>query len=81
MRLRRPVGVSGSSIPAVIGFELKSVSEKFMVALLMYESARVKAPAIWVVVVVEMSDSVVVNIRLRNETRRLRSMRAKGRYL
>jgi len=41
----------------------------------------VRAPAICVVVVVEMSDSVVVEIRLRREMMRQSSMRAKGRYL
>ena len=47
----------------------------------MYDNASVRAPAICVVVVVEMSDSVVVEMRLRREVRRQSSIVAKGRYL
>lgn len=39
------------------------------------------APAICVVVVVDISDSVVEAIRLRNEVSRAFSTRANGRYL
>ena len=58
-----------------------SVSLNAIVALFMYESARVRAPAIWVVLVVATSVSVVVDIRFRRDVRRLFSISAKGRYL
>lgn len=52
-----------------------------MDALLMYDNASVRAPAICVVVVVPTSASVVAAMSSRREVRRLSSMRAKGRYL
>lgn len=81
IRLCRPVGISLVPRPAGVGLEEEPVSEKFSVALLMYERASVRAPAICVVVVVEMSDSVVVEIKFRREERRQSSMSANGRYL
>lgn len=66
---------------AAVGLLDEPVSEKVMVALLIYDRARVRAPAIWVVLVVEISISVVVERRLRREASRLFSMRVKGRYL
>lgn len=47
----------------------------------MYERARVRAPAIWVVVVVDTSCSVVLSIRFRTELRRVFSMSANCLYL
>lgn len=81
MRLWRPSDASVFSRPVGAGFAEVSVSEYIIVALFMYDSARVRAPAIWVVLVVARSVSVVVDIRLRRDVRRLSSMRAKGRYL
>lgn len=81
MRLCRPVGVSVTSTTAGAGLLEDPMSEKVTVALLICDRARVRAPAICVVFVVEMSVSVVVEMILRREARILFSMRAKGRYL
>ena len=81
MRLCRPVGMSSVSRPVGGGLEVLDVSEKARLALLIYDNANVSAPAICVVVVLEMSSSVVVEMRLWREVRRRSSMSAKGRYL
>lgn len=47
----------------------------------MYESARVRAPAICVVVVVAISCSVVLDMRLHMELRMVCSIRANCLYL
>ena len=47
----------------------------------MCDKARVKAPAICVVLVDEMSNSDVMEMRVRREVSRQSSMSAKGRYL
>jgi len=80
IRLCRPVGDSLAS-RVVVGFEVDPAFVYERVTLLMYESASVKAPAISVFLVVVMSSSVVLAIKLRSEVRSAFSMSAKGRYL
>lgn len=64
------------------GFEsIADPPEYAMVALLIYSSASVSAPAICVVVVLETSFSFVEAMSSRRELRKLSSMSAKGRYL
>jgi len=80
MRDCRPVGrllflgVGSADLEGAV-FELARVD------LLMYERARVRAPAIWVVFVEETSASVVLEMRERTERRISYSIRAKARYL
>lgn len=81
IRLWSPTGVSDVSRVAGAGCAAEPVSRKFIVALFIYDNAIVSAPAICVVVVVAISVSVVLDINFLNDSRRLFSMSAKGRYL
>lgn len=80
IRLCRPVCASPAS-SADVGLDDPPVLEYASVALFIYESASVSAPAICVLRVEVMSCSVVEPIRLRSDLRRAFSITAKGRYL
>lgn len=85
MRERRPRGVSSEvfSLPSGFVLALADTPDSLYatVALLVYESARVSAPAIWVVVVDETSSVDVESISSRSEVMRSCSIRENGRYL
>lgn len=66
----------------VVGLESEAETSLYANdCLFIYERARVRAPAIWVVVVVETSCSVVLDIKLRREFKRVFSMSANCLYL